>query len=580
MTLEQQIAQKLMLDLRYFGATSATRTPMRTLPTELAALIADTGLGGVILFAENLQDPEQILTLTDDLQLAAAASNSGIPLLISVDQEGGRVCRTPRSFTTAFAGNMALGATDERHGDGLTLACAAAMAAELSALGLNVNHAPCVDVNNNPDNPVINVRAFGDDPDLVARLGEAQVLGLEEAGVVATLKHFPGHGDTCVDSHTGLPRVEHDRSRLDKVELKPFADIIARQPPGMVMTAHVQFPALDSTELVGRDGKPVLVPATMSRAIITDLLRGQLGYQGVVITDAMDMGGISDYFEPLEAVIQAFAAGVDIALMPLRVRCPEDLQRLPALIAGVAAAVADGRLCSQALSASAQRILDLKWRFKLGNRRASRAQRLQWAESVLGCEPHRLLEQQLAQASITQVGAASVCLPPTGSWLLLLPELAQGQALASALRRFGDSSLQILVLSPRHHEDNVIRAAMATSDVVIGGYVSPRQSVAELGGMDDLARLTEQQLIRAHDPLRLKGLMKEARETGKWVVHLSLRAPYDCRIFAKEAHWMLASYAYHLDQTSPPHSASFDALARVLLGQATPQGSLPLKEVL
>ncbi|SDJ91115.1 beta-N-acetylhexosaminidase [Ferrimonas sediminum] len=580
MTLEQQIAQKLMLDLRYFGTTPQTRTPMRTLPPELAALIADTGLGGVILFAENLQEPEQILTLTDDLQLASAASESGVPLLISVDQEGGRVCRTPRSFTTAFAGNMALGATDERHGDGLTLASAAAMATELSALGFNVNHAPCVDVNNNPDNPVINVRAFGDDPELVARHGEAQVLGLEEAGVIATLKHFPGHGDTCVDSHTGLPRVDHGRPRLHDIELKPFADIIARQPPGMVMTAHVQYPALDSTELTGRHGEAVLAPATMSRAIITDLLRGQLGYQGVVITDAMDMAGISDYFEPLEAVIQAFHAGVDIALMPLRVRCPADLQRLPALIGGVADAVTDGRLCPQALAVSARRILDLKWRFNLGSRSAPRAERLEWADSVLGCEQHRLLEQQLAQASITQVGTASASLPQTGSWLVLLPELAQGQALASALRRFGPPELQLLVMSPRHHQDGVIRAAMAASHVVIGGYVSPRQSVAELGGMDDMARLTEQQLINAHDPLRLKGLMKEARETGKWVVHLSLRAPYDCRLFAKEAHWMLASYAYHLDQTSPPQSASFDALAKVLLGQAAPQGSLPLKEVL
>ncbi|TKB47978.1 glycoside hydrolase family 3 protein [Ferrimonas sediminicola] len=567
MTLEQQIPQKLMIDLRYFGDDPDTRTPMTRLPAAVAEWIARHGLGGVILFSDNLQSPAQIRALTSQLQQAAACSPCPRPLLISVDQEGGRVCRTPREHTTAFAGNMALGAAEPSQPQ-LAAEVASVMGRELAALGINVNHAPCVDVNNNPQNPVINVRAYGDDPDQVARLGLAQVRGLEAAGVLATLKHFPGHGDTHSDSHTGLPRVDHDRAHLDRVELAPYRTILRQVQPAMVMTAHIQYPALDSTTLTGLDGRQHLVPATLSRRIITDLLRQELGYQGVVITDALDMAGISGWLDLTEAVIHAFAAGVDIALMPVRIRCEEDLAKLERLVAAIREALTGGRLDGDDWRHSLARIGRLKAR--LPSVPALSAE-------VLGCESHRQLERRLASAAITEL-CANTLPKPAGAhrrWLLLLPDLDKAHALASALQELAPT-LELVCASLLQTDDK-LRTALDQAELVVSGFVSPRQSVAELGGMEDLAALDEQALIRAHRPRRLATLLEQARRRGRSVVHLSLRAPYEFPLVSPWCHWALASFAYHLDR--PGRGTSYDALARVLLGLAPAPGRLPLKEI-
>ena len=566
MNLKQQIAQKLMIDLRYFGDSSASRTPMTRLPKAVADWIARHGLGGVILFSENLQHPQQIRALTSQLQQAAARSPQGIPLLISVDQEGGRVCRTPKAYTTAFAGNMALGAASSVYPE-LANEVAVAMGRELSALGINVNHAPCIDVNNNPHNPVINVRAYGDDPHLVARLGLAQAQGLAAGGVLATLKHFPGHGDTHSDSHTGLPRVDHDRAHLDRVELAPYRTILRQVQPAMVMTAHIQFPALDDTTLTGLDGRQHLVPATLSRKIITGLLRQELGYRGVVITDALDMAGISGWLPLTQAVIHTFAAGVDIALMPVRIRCEADLTKLDALIDAVAGAMASGQLDPDEWQCSLARIADLKRQLTLGALPSP---------EVLGCDVHRALERNLAAAAVTQLCPNT--LPRATAehryWLLMMPDLDKAQALAAALREL-EPELEISCVSLLQ-PDAELHRAMERADLVVSGFISPRQSAAELGGMEDVSALSEQALIQAHRPERLVRLLTQARAWGQSVVHLSLRAPYEFSQVSPWCHWGLASFAYHLDR--PGRGASYDSLAAVLLGQAQASGLMPLKE--
>ncbi|WP_051216038.1 glycoside hydrolase family 3 protein [Ferrimonas futtsuensis] len=566
MNLKQQIAQKLMIDLRYFGDSPTARTPMTRLPGAVADWIARCGLGGVILFSENLESPEQIRTLTSALQWAAARSSLGAPLLISVDQEGGRVCRTPKAHTTAFAGNMALGAASSVHPE-LANEVAVAMGRELLALGINVNHAPCIDVNNNPDNPVINVRAYGDHPQLVARLGLAQVQGFASAGILSTLKHFPGHGDTHSDSHTGLPRVEYDRSHLDGMELAPYRAILQQIQPDMVMTAHIQYPALDDTTLIGRDGLAHLVPATLSRKIITGLLRQQLGYQGVVITDALDMAGISGWLSLTQAVIHSFAAGVDIALMPVRIRCEADLVKLDELIDAVAEALAAGKLDPGEWQDSLTRIADLKRRL---------APDLLPSPEVLGCDAHRSLERKLATAAVTQLCPNTLPRPATAHrhWLLMLPDLEKANALAAALKEL-KPELEIRCASLLQPEAE-LHQAMAQADLVISGFISPRQSAAELGGMEDVSALDEQALIQAHQPERLVPLLKQAKASGRSVIHLSLRAPYEFSLVSPWCHWGLASFAYHLDR--PGRGASYDSLARVLLGLAPAPGLMPLKE--
>ncbi|WP_417349765.1 glycoside hydrolase family 3 protein [Ferrimonas sp.] len=566
MNLKQQIAQKLMIDLRYFGDSPTSRTPMTRLPKAVADWIARQGLGGVILFSENLENPEQIRALTSQLQQAAARSPLGTPLLISVDQEGGRVCRTPKAYTTTFAGNMALGAASSVYPE-LAEEVAVAMGRELSALGINVDHAPCVDVNNNPQNPVINVRAYGDDPGLVAQLGLAQARGLVAGGVLATLKHFPGHGDTHSDSHTGLPRVDHDRAHLDQMELVPFKAILEHTQPAMVMTAHIQYPALDDTTLTGLDGRQHLVPATLSRKIITGLLRQELGYRGVVITDALDMAGISGWLSLTQAVIHTFAAGVDIALMPVRIRCEADLAKLDALMDAVAEAMASGQLDPDEWQRSLARIADLKRRL---------TPEPLFPVEVLGCDAHRALERKLAAAAITPL-CANTLPRPAGEhrhWLLMMPDLEKAHALAQALKEL-KPELKISCASLLQPEAELHRV-MEQVDLVVSGFISPRQSPAELGGMEDVSALSEQAQIQAHQPERLVRLLEQARACGRSVVHLSLRAPYEFSQVSPWCHWGLASFAYHLDR--PGRGASYDSLAEVLLGQAPAPGLMPLKE--
>ena len=232
--------------------------------------------------------------------LQAQATALGLPpLLIAIDQEGGIVSRLPAPFITTPS-SMAQAATDD---PAAAQECTRITGRQLRAFGINTNFAPVLDVNCNPANPVIGTRAFGADPHTVTRYGLAALQGYRETGVIATIKHFPGHGDTGVDSHFGLPVAHHDRARLDAVELAPFKAAIAAGAPAL-MSAHMVFSALDN------------LPATLSRAILTELLRSELGFEGVIFTDALNMRAIADRYGATEAAIMAKAAGADV-LLPL-----------------------------------------------------------------------------------------------------------------------------------------------------------------------------------------------------------------------------------------------------------------------
>ena len=310
-----------------------------TAPTDtIRELVTDYGVGGVIYFSRNIETPSQTAALSTALQNAARAA-SGIPLSISVDQEGGTVSRVP--FGTVPPGQMALGAT----GDGdLAREFGAAVAGQLRAVGINTNFAPVLDVNNNPDNPVIGVRSFGDDPELVGELGSAVAAGLQDGGVAACGKHFPGHGDTDVDSHEAMPTVGHDRDRLDTVELAPFRTAIDAGIDA-IMTAHVNFPTIEPDPDV---------PATLSERVLTGLLREELGYDGVVVTDCMEMSAIADGVGTVEGAVRAIRAGADVVL----VSHTADRQR--AAIEAVVNAVRDGTIAEERIDESAQRVLRLK----------------------------------------------------------------------------------------------------------------------------------------------------------------------------------------------------------------------------
>jgi len=585
LTLKQQLGQKLMLDLRYYceqdTGEQKCRTPVTRLPADLANIISKHNIGGVILFAENIDTVPQVIKLNNDLQQAAAKSELGLPLFISIDQEGGRVARIPRDVGTSFTGNMSIGATYKEHGTHFATESARIIAEELLALGVNVNYAPTVDVNMNPDNPVINVRSYGEDPQLVAKLGGAQVAGFENNGVISSLKHFPGHGDTNVDSHTGLPKVMHDKETIWQQDLPPFKDIIKNQQPGMIMTAHIQYPALDDSTFVSKEGKTMIKPATMSRKIITDLLRDELGYQGVVITDALDMAGISHFFEPIEAVVNTFAAGVDIALMPIEIRSPKDLEVLEALIDRLEEEVQRGTLNADEITASATRILKLKEKFKLTTKLDDEAA-IKKAQLLLGDQSHRKVEAELALAAITEVRNENNTLPlniKSGTKVhIIMPDTRKCFALQQALLDNTNTLLSFSCTSLQGYEPISTLKEMNEADVIIAANASPKQSAVEVGGMDDLADNPEFAIAMADQSAALESLLKQAKLANKKTVFVSLRAPYDISQFGKFADAVLATYAYNIDIDTEEKIAgpAFTALAKVLMGKASANGQLPV----
>ncbi|HEX6800573.1 MAG TPA: glycoside hydrolase family 3 protein [Ktedonobacterales bacterium] len=310
-------------------------------PQSLIELIARDRVGGVILFSRNCRGgPAQVRALTARLQAAARAAGHPRPLLIAIDQENGLVRRLgPRA--TQFPGNMALGAAGDPE---LTAAVAQASGEELHALGINLNLAPVADVNNNPANPVIGARSFGEDPAVVGRHVAAAVRGYTAGGVIATLKHFPGHGDTATDSHLGLPMVPHDRARLEAVELLPFQAGLA-EGAECVLTAHVALPRLTG----GR-----AVPATLAPEIVRGLLREELGFDGVAITDCLEMDAVARGVGVAPGAIAALLAGNDIVLISHR------RERQRAGLAAVRNAVEKGILSAETVQAAAARVLRLK----------------------------------------------------------------------------------------------------------------------------------------------------------------------------------------------------------------------------
>jgi len=328
MTLEEKIGQ--MICLSYSGCFVNRDSDF---VKDLKRLITQQKIGGLILFGGDVYETAY---LTNTLQEAAK-----IPLLISSDLERGLGCQMEGA--TLFPPLMSIGATGVEES---AYQMGKITAQEARAVGINVTYAPVVDVNINPENPIINTRSFGEDPDLVARLGAAFIGGCQENGLMATAKHFPGHGDTNKDSHSVLPSVNCDNERLQKVELFPFKKAI-ESGVQIIMSAHIWLPAIDPT--------PNL-PSTLSPAIITELLRRKLGFKGIIVTDAMGMGGISSLYIPEEAALRAVQAGVDMILLP-----PEPEKVIDYLIEGVK----KGKVSESRIDSSVRRILEGKARLGL-----------------------------------------------------------------------------------------------------------------------------------------------------------------------------------------------------------------------
>lgn len=580
--LATEIGQKLMLDIRYFCTddtpTEKCRTPVTHLPVPLAEVIQRHRIGGVILFTENIQSVEQVKALIRQLQTAASAAGLP-PLLIAVDQEGGRVARLPVSATNAFSGNMAIGATFEAHQTQYATAINTAIAEQLNSVGINVNFAPTADVNVNPLNPVINVRSYSESPEVVAQLSQAAVSALQTNGVIAAMKHFPGHGDTHVDSHTGLPVVAHGRKVVERVDLLPFVEAIAADnlsTPAMIMTAHIQYPALDDSLFTSVDNESTIVPATLSEKILTGLLRDEFKYQGVVVTDALDMAGIAAYLAPKDAVLRTFYAGADIALMPLPLRNADSINafdNMQAQIQSAIAANADGNKVGvpspEQVRQSANRISKLKQTYLVSN-----------DASKLTNEPMPVFDElarDLAQQALTVLkGETNFQLPTSQSVALLMPDIARCQAQTNALVRNEYKVLGCINLA-NQVDVAALNSLITSADAVIIGDISPSHSLAEMGGMDDLI-VWQNRIDKSQQYTWMAHALDTATRGNKTRIFVALRAPYVVEKFATSIDIALVTYDYRVLQTESGDAGglTFDIVADFLRGKFSATGSSPV----
>jgi beta-N-acetylhexosaminidase len=344
--------------------------PGTTVPAEFRSLAREFDLGGIILFSRNVEAPEQVA----ELAMEGEALGRSTPAWISVDQEGGRVARLKEPFTRwppmATLGRAGSEALAERF--------ARALATELIATGITLDYAPVLDIHTNPKNPVIGDRALAERAEDVARLGRVIVRTLQNAGLAACGKHFPGHGDTSTDSHHELPLVEHPPDRLRAVEFEPFRAAIAEQV-AFIMTAHVLVPSLDETR-----------PASLSPAVVQKLLRDELGFAGVILSDDLEMKAVSAQYPVPDAAIEAIRAGCDGLLI-----CSGDIDLQGRTIEALVRAVESGAIPAKRADDAFLRLKRAKERF-LVRERPSHAARVRQLKGLLGREEHQIVAAEMA----------------------------------------------------------------------------------------------------------------------------------------------------------------------------------------
>ena len=563
MTTEQKLAQMMVVAFRSDSDNTKTATELTPAYEEL---LKKYDFGGVILFSGNFVDVEQTITLIQDCQTAAMTSQQGIPLLICVDQEGGLVNRV--SFGVTGPGNMALAAAGD---PALTEECADMLGQEISALGFNMDFAPVSDVNNNPNNPIIGIRSFSDDPALAAQHVTAFLKGLEKNNISAALKHFPGHGNVGEDSHTGLPSSELTVAELKACELVPFEAGISAGAD-MIMTAHIQYPNIEKETYVSKlDGKTVYLPATLSHTVITGLLREELGYDGIVITDSMVMDAIAEHFDPADAAQLAINAGVDLLLCPVDLYQDEEIDTFPAMapyMQSLLARVESGAIKEAELDDSVARILKLKYEKDIMTNTLMdfAMDPLMRAKNVVGSAEHLTREWKIAQRGMTLVKNEGGMLPLDGSsgrhTLILATNEYRMPTVEYALARLekegllDGSTVTAMTYSDLQFEDEQLQTALADADQL----VILSQSAAK-------NELVEKAIERIH------------RAEGGRAVLLSLNLPYDAATYGDVDAILCAYHPYgdaHDADGNGPFNLNLAVALCSVFGQSVPRGKLPV----
>ncbi|PSM43845.1 beta-N-acetylhexosaminidase [Streptomyces dioscori] len=536
MTLEEKVGQLFVMRVYGHSATEPDQADVDANLAEIgvrtaAELIAKYRVGGIIYFgwAHNTREPHQIADLSNGIQKASLGQPRGLPVLVSTDQEHGIVARvgTP---ATLFPGAMALGAGGSRT-DARTAGRIAG--AELRAMGILQDYAPVADVNVNPANPVIGVRSFGADPQAVAGLVAAQVKGYQGAGVAATSKHFPGHGDTETDSHYGFPVIEHTEAQWAELDAPPFKAAIAAGIDS-IMTAHIMVPALD----------PAGDPATLSRPILTGILREKLGYDGVVVTDSLGMEGVRTKYGDDRVPVLALKAGVDQLLNP---------PKLDIAWNAVLAAVRGGELTEARLDESILRVLRLKAKLGLFKDPYVTGRGV---DRTVGIPSHLKSADRVAERTTTLLVNSGGLLPLSRRTHTKV--LVVGADPASPSGTTGPPTTVLAnALTELGFTPTVLSTGTAPSAATIAKAVAAAQDVdAVLVGTYNVTAASTQ-----------RALVNQLLATGRPVVALAIRNPYDVAQLP-DVKAYLASYSWT--------DVELRAAVRVLAGRVGPRGGLPV----
>lgn len=520
LSLEEKVGQ--MIACRYHGRFYSHDDDFLN---ELKALTSEQKIGGLIIFGGEVYETAH---LTNTLQMLA-----DVPLLIASDLERG--LGNQIEGATLFPPLMSIGASDS---DELAYLMGKITALEARAIGIHLTYAPVVDVNINPDNPIINTRSIGEDPELVSRLSTAFIRGCQENGLMATAKHFPGHGDTDLDSHSVLATIGGDRERLEKVELYPFRKAVDAGVMA-IMTAHLRIPALDPT--------PNL-PATLSPKILTGLLREEMGFRGIIVTDAMGMGGITTLYGPEEAALKAVKAGVDMVLLPPKPR---------EVIQALAEAVRSGEIPELRINTSVRRILEAKARLGLHKNRLVNIEAL---VQKIGIQEHRRQAEKTFESSVTLVKNAGGVLPLTGeSSKIAVFALSSdpgdyyaGKAFVQEMKAGAAGAIEFYAEASTGQEflDRAVAEA-SEADVWVFALFSRLRAGKGSVGLD----------------LRHVEMIRRATEGDKPVVVISFGSPYLLSHFP-EVDAYLCAYR-HADEAQR-------AAAKALFGEITISGRLPV----
>ena len=517
MTLDEKIGQLFQIRIDGDVATDAIKQT-----------ITSKHLGGIIYFQYNgnLDDPTRSATLSNNLQACAmGADGKGIPLFLSMDQEGGRVTRITGG--AEGPGNMGIGASRSEEMAELT---GKTFGSEIRAVGANMDLAPDLDVNNNPANPVIGVRSFAERPEVVSPLGQAYIEGLRSVGVIATGKHFPGHGDTNTDSHSGLPIVTYDFNTLDTIHGRPFREAIAAGLDS-IMTAHIVVTCLDPNH-----------PATLSPAVIDGYLRTNLGFDGVVMTDSMGMAGVTSGYGNAQAAVLAVQAGVDLMSLP-----PD----LDTAWSAVKTAVVNGVISEDRLNQSVIRLLKLKHKYGLFENPYCDPS---VASSIVGCADHRSADLTVARAAMTLVQNKDNVLPlhlASAQKVLLVTVASSSETTTDAAARFASyitakhANTQSISIgeNPTSSTRTTVKNAAATADVIIVGTSRSQLYSGQTSLVTSLCTL------------------------GKPVICVGFREPYEFASWP-QVNAYLCAYTYR--------SCGLQAAADVIFGDYTPHGLLPV----